>query len=103
LEQVRNLLEQSKNVPEELIFVARNMNLVRANNKSLGSPVNRVNIMGKYAAKGTFGGSWTQEFAFKWRLFLVSMFYYSTRIWKTWNEKVFGKKVKGFEEILVNI
>ncbi|KAJ2806828.1 hypothetical protein H4R21_000717, partial [Coemansia helicoidea] len=35
-----------------LVFVTRNMNIVRANNQSLGTPVNRVRILGQYAATG---------------------------------------------------
>jgi aarF domain-containing kinase len=47
-------------LPKEIVFLGkmsefikgRNMNLVRAINKSYGSIVNRVNVMAKYAVKG---------------------------------------------------
>ncbi|OLY84682.1 ABC1 family protein [Smittium mucronatum] len=42
----------SSKLPPELIFVMRNMNMVRSNNKALGSPVNRIKIMAEYAAIG---------------------------------------------------
>ncbi|KAJ2699787.1 hypothetical protein H4218_002448 [Coemansia sp. IMI 209128] len=45
-------LRESSNLPPELVFVTRNMNIVRANNQSLGTPVNRVQILGQYAALG---------------------------------------------------
>ncbi|KAI9505879.1 hypothetical protein GGI25_001283 [Coemansia spiralis] len=45
-------LRDSVNLPPELVFVTRNMNIVRANNQSLGIPVNRVKILGQYAAHG---------------------------------------------------
>ncbi|KAJ2039593.1 hypothetical protein GGH13_000218 [Coemansia sp. S155-1] len=45
-------LRESSSLPPELVFVTRNMNIVRANNQSLGTPVNRVQILGQYAALG---------------------------------------------------
>ncbi|KAJ2784002.1 hypothetical protein H4R18_001394 [Coemansia javaensis] len=45
-------LRDSHSLPPELVFVTRNMNIVRANNQSLGTPVNRVQILGHYAALG---------------------------------------------------
>ncbi|PVV05006.1 hypothetical protein BB560_000478 [Smittium megazygosporum] len=40
-------------LPPELVFVMRNMNMIRSNNKALGSPVNRIKIMANYAALGS--------------------------------------------------
>ncbi|KAJ3019087.1 hypothetical protein HKX48_002393 [Thoreauomyces humboldtii] len=57
-QSVKTFLESSGRFPKELIFVGRNMNLVRANNKALGSPVNRVNIMANYAVQ-TLGDDWS--------------------------------------------
>ncbi|KAJ2005943.1 hypothetical protein H4R26_001668 [Coemansia thaxteri] len=48
-------LRESSSLPPELVFVSRNMNIVRANNQSLGTPVNRVQILGQYAALGLRG------------------------------------------------
>ncbi|KAJ2181747.1 hypothetical protein GGF45_001349, partial [Coemansia sp. RSA 551] len=45
-------LRDSRGLPPELVFVTRNMNIVRSNNQSLGIPVNRVQILGQYAALG---------------------------------------------------
>ncbi|KAJ2855142.1 hypothetical protein J3B02_002317 [Coemansia erecta] len=45
-------LRDSSNLPPELVFVVRNTNIVRANNQSLGIPVNRIKILGQYAALG---------------------------------------------------
>ncbi|KAJ1958946.1 hypothetical protein GGI12_004598 [Dipsacomyces acuminosporus] len=45
-------LKESKELPQELVFVTRNMNIVRANNRNLGIPVNRIHILGQYAAYG---------------------------------------------------
>ncbi|KAJ1891926.1 hypothetical protein LPJ81_005652 [Coemansia sp. IMI 209127] len=45
-------LRDSHSLPPELVFVTRNMNIVRSNNQSLGIPVDRVQILGQYAALG---------------------------------------------------
>jgi aarF domain-containing kinase len=49
-EHIRNILEDASKIPKELIFIGRTMNWVRANNKQMGSKVNRVNIFAQYAA-----------------------------------------------------
>ena len=45
-------MSDSNKFPDELIFVNRNMNLIRSINKRLGSIVNRINVMAKYANIG---------------------------------------------------
>src|ERR1700722_13542387 len=50
--RIRNFLANQALFPRELIFVSRNMNIVRANNKAMGSPVNRINIMARWAVQG---------------------------------------------------
>ncbi|KAJ3134789.1 hypothetical protein HDU90_004819 [Geranomyces variabilis] len=57
-QSVKSFLENSGKFPKELIFVGRNMNLVRANNKYLGSPVNRINVMANYAVQ-SLGNDWS--------------------------------------------
>ena len=52
-ERVRSLLHDTEKIPRELMFLGRNMNIVRANNKALGSLVNRVGIMASFAARGS--------------------------------------------------
>lgn len=51
-EDFRKMLGDTSKFPDELIFIGRNMNLVRSINKRCGSPVNRINIMAKYSVKG---------------------------------------------------
>lgn len=43
-------LKNSDKIPKELIFIGRNLNCIRGINKELGSVVNRINIMAKWAA-----------------------------------------------------
>lgn len=48
----KKMLGDTSKFPEDLLFISRNMNLVRSINKRLGSRVNRINLMAKYAVKG---------------------------------------------------
>ncbi|KAF8273564.1 atypical/ABC1/ABC1-B protein kinase [Lactarius quietus] len=49
-EKLRNFLVDTDKMPKELIFVGRNMRIVQGNNQMLGSPVNRVKMIGLAAA-----------------------------------------------------
>ncbi|KAG0020429.1 hypothetical protein BGZ80_004205 [Entomortierella chlamydospora] len=49
---LKDFLANSELLPKELIFIGRNMTIVRANNKTLGSPVNRINRMARWAVVG---------------------------------------------------
>ncbi|KAF9898649.1 hypothetical protein BX616_003769 [Lobosporangium transversale] len=49
---LKDFLVNSELLPKELIFIGRNMTIVRANNKTLGSPVNRINRMARWAVRG---------------------------------------------------
>lgn len=46
------MMSDMNKFPKELMFVGRNMNLVRSLNKRIGSVINRINIMAKYAVIG---------------------------------------------------
>ncbi|KAF8935788.1 hypothetical protein BGZ58_004800 [Dissophora ornata] len=49
---LKDFLVNSELLPKELLFISRNMTIVRANNKTLGSPVNRINRMARWAVVG---------------------------------------------------
>ncbi|KAG9123147.1 methionine-synthesizing 5- methyltetrahydropteroyltriglutamate--homocysteine methyltransferase [Ceratobasidium sp. 392] len=51
-EKFRTFLEFQDLIPRELIFVGRSQRMLQANNQSLGSPSNRLNITAKWAAIG---------------------------------------------------
>jgi len=53
-EQVRDLLADEEKWPKELLFIGRNMRIVQGNNQYLGSPVNRVKIMGTWASASQY-------------------------------------------------
>ncbi|KAI1936394.1 hypothetical protein LOZ57_006779 [Ophidiomyces ophidiicola] len=47
----REVLGDETKWPHELVFISRNMRIVQANNQYLGSPVNRIKIMGTWASR----------------------------------------------------
>lgn len=51
---MRDMLADEEKWPKELIFIGRNMRIVQGNNQYLGSPVNRIRIMGEWASKGLY-------------------------------------------------
>ncbi|KAI8873705.1 ABC1-domain-containing protein, partial [Ramicandelaber brevisporus] len=50
-QRARKFLEHSERIPPEIVFIGRNMNIIRALNKMMGSPVNRIRIMGDWAVR----------------------------------------------------
>ncbi|KAI8053401.1 kinase-like domain-containing protein [Syncephalis plumigaleata] len=58
-ERIRSLLVNEQQFPPELILVARNMNMIRAYNQALGSPVNRIGRMADWAVRG-LGTNWNE-------------------------------------------
>ncbi|KAF5665661.1 atypical abc1 abc1-b kinase [Fusarium heterosporum] len=51
---IREMLADEDKWPQELIFIGRNMRIVQGNNQYLGSPVNRVKMMGEWASRSLF-------------------------------------------------
>ncbi|GJN81351.1 hypothetical protein PLIIFM63780_004884 [Purpureocillium lilacinum] len=51
---IRDVLSDEDKWPKELIFIGRNMRIVQGNNQYLGSPVNRVKMMGEWASRSLF-------------------------------------------------
>lgn len=51
---IRDMLQDEDKWPKELIFISRNMRIVQANNAFMGSPVNRIKIMGEWASRSLF-------------------------------------------------
>lgn len=51
---IRDILADEDKWPKELIFIGRNMRIVQGNNQFLGSPVNRVKMMGEWASRSLF-------------------------------------------------
>lgn len=50
---MKELMQQTINFPKELLFISRNMNLVRSLNKFYGGHVDRIAIMAKTAYIGS--------------------------------------------------
>ncbi|ORY87017.1 ABC1-domain-containing protein [Protomyces lactucae-debilis] len=49
-EKIKDFLKDQEKIPQELLFIGRNMRIVQANNQAMGSPVNRISITAKWAS-----------------------------------------------------
>ncbi|KAI9022757.1 ABC1 family-domain-containing protein [Phycomyces nitens] len=110
-ERIKNFLKDQSLFPREIIFVSRNMNIMRANNRQVGSPVNRINIMARWAVIGlntsTSKGSWLQTIHLSWKnfvfestLLLMTITFWAVRFRDALGKIVFGDKLNGFEDVL---
>ncbi|KAF5511883.1 ABC1 family protein [Colletotrichum aenigma] len=90
---IRDMLADEEKWPKELIFIGRNMRIVQGNNQYLGSPVNRVKMMGQWASRSLYedpnlpwarrvGNAW-RHFVFKGVLALtdVAFYFFKIRQW----------------------
>ncbi|KAI9904079.1 hypothetical protein N3K66_000608 [Trichothecium roseum] len=66
---IRDILADEDKWPKELIFLGRNMRIVQGNNQYLGSPVNRVKMMGEWASRSLF-----EDTNLPWKKRLLAMF-----------------------------
>eukprot|EP00475_Leptophrys_vorax_P013889 TRINITY_DN20236_c0_g1_i1.p1 TRINITY_DN20236_c0_g1~~TRINITY_DN20236_c0_g1_i1.p1 ORF type:complete len:354 (-),score=86.56 TRINITY_DN20236_c0_g1_i1:132-1073(-) len=96
-ERVRDFLSDTKLIPQELVFIGRNLNIIRANNKALGSPVNRVAIMASYAAENS--GSRYEVWRFRMTYWVLSFSFFVSKVFESLS-KLIGKQSKNFEELM---
>ncbi|RCI01285.1 hypothetical protein CU097_015863 [Rhizopus azygosporus] len=102
-ERIKHFLSDQGLFPRELIFISRNMNIVRANNKAVGSPVNRLNVMARWAVQCTNEkGSWLswRSILFETTLLLMNVGFWLVRVRDQFNRLFFGSNAKGLEDIL---
>ncbi len=67
---LRDVLADEDKWPKELIFIGRNMRIVQANNQFMGSPVNRIKMMGNWASRSLYQDPdlpWRERLANVWR------------------------------------
>ncbi|KAK1758461.1 ABC1 family-domain-containing protein [Echria macrotheca] len=67
---IRDVLADEEKWPKELLFIGRNMRIVQGNNQHLGSPVNRVKMMGKWASRSLWEDPnvpWRERMVLVWR------------------------------------
>ncbi|KAI1810733.1 ABC1 family-domain-containing protein [Poronia punctata] len=93
---IRDVLADEDKWPKELVFIGRNMRIVQGNNQFMGSPVNRVKMMGNWASASLFQDPdlpIRDRFVFAWRhllfkgvLFATDIAFYTFRIrqWLGW-------------------
>lgn len=77
-EGIRDILTDQEAFPQELVFIGRNMRIVQGNNQFLGSPVNRIKLMGLWASRSLVEDrrlGWAQRWKWAWRhmLFRVTL------------------------------
>ncbi|SPQ19699.1 ee82cb63-66d1-461e-b8a2-fb2e883328e0 [Thermothielavioides terrestris] len=87
---IRDVLADEDKWPKELIFIGRNMRIVQGNNAYMGSPVNRIKMMGEWASRSLFQDRnlpWRQRainiwqhLLFKAVLFLSDVAFYFFRL-----------------------
>ncbi|KAL7621584.1 hypothetical protein AAE478_008909 [Parahypoxylon ruwenzoriense] len=80
---IREILSDEDKWPQELIFIGRNMRIVQGNNQFLGSPVNRVKMMGNWASRSLFQDRnlpWRERMANMWRHLLFKTFLFATDV-----------------------
>ncbi|KAK3941913.1 putative aarF domain-containing protein kinase 1 [Diplogelasinospora grovesii] len=90
---IRDVLADEDRWPKELIFIGRNMRIVQGNNQYMGSPVNRVKMMGEWASRSLFedkGLPWRDRAANAWRHLLfkavlamtdIAFYFFKLRQW----------------------
>lgn len=93
---IREILSDEDKWPQELIFIGRNMRIVQGNNQFLGSPVNRVKMMGNWASRSLYQDPnlpWRERITFVWRhllfktvLFVSDIAFYTFKVrqWLGW-------------------
>ena len=67
---IKDFLADEENFPKEIIFIGRNMRIVQGNNQFMGSPVNRIKMMGDWASRSLFEDKqrpWRQRVEMAWR------------------------------------
>jgi aarF domain-containing kinase len=110
--RIKNFLVNQQLFPRELIFISRNMNIVRANNKSMKSPVNRINVMARWAVdgldrkdefkgiRGYLRSTW-RAILFESTLLALTISFYLVQLRDTANKLIWGASNQGgFEGVL---
>jgi aarF domain-containing kinase len=87
---LREILSDEEKWPKELFFIGRNMRIVQGNNQFMGSPVNRIKMMGNWASKSLYQDPnlpWRERLSNVWRhllfksvLFMTDVAFYTFKV-----------------------
>ncbi|KAM0816558.1 putative ABC1 atypical kinase-like domain-containing protein [Seiridium cardinale] len=80
---LRDVLADETKWPQELVFIGRNMRIVQGNNQFMGSPVNRIKIMGNWASRSLYEDPnlpWSVRMANMWRHMLFKTVLFATDV-----------------------
>lgn len=67
---IRDIMADEEKWPKEFVFLGRNLRIVQANNQRMGSPVNRVKRMGRWASASLYedrAQPWRERLTNMWR------------------------------------
>lgn len=113
--KAQEFLAHNELIPREIVLVGRNMNIVRALNKELNSPVNRLGKMAEWAVVGLGHSSHYFSFLYNrwdwWRfhttLWALSLGFWWVRTrqrlqiwWNAFYSRAEYSRIEGFENIL---
>ncbi|KAI0839556.1 ABC1-domain-containing protein [Hypoxylon sp. FL0890] len=80
---IREILSDEEKWPQELIFIGRNMRIVQGNNQFMGSPVNRIKMMGNWASRSLFQDPnlpWGERMVNAWRHLIFKTVLFATDV-----------------------
>ncbi|KAH9846448.1 atypical/ABC1/ABC1-B protein kinase [Lenzites betulinus] len=107
--KLKSFLTDTDRLPQELIFIGRNMRIVQGNNQYFGSPVNRIRITGFWASRSlatthSLGlaeriRELAQHIAFLGVMFSIDALFWATRV-RQWFARRIGRHRddQGFED-----
>ncbi|KAJ7638431.1 ABC1 family-domain-containing protein [Roridomyces roridus] len=100
--RLKGFLLDTDRMPKVLIFLVRNMRMVQGNNRSLGSPVNRIKITG-YAASSALArsSSWRDTYhhlVFRFVMLSIDAAFYLSKARQWVYAMVSGQAGMGFED-----
>jgi aarF domain-containing kinase len=105
--RLRSFLTDTDKMPKELVFIGRNMRIVQGNNQALGSPINRVKVMGTWASGALVTnpnlstkekvGEYVMYLRFRTTLLVLDGAFWASRL-RGWVREKFGLKREGFED-----
>ncbi|BFZ61772.1 hypothetical protein YB2330_002848 [Saitoella coloradoensis] len=89
--KLKSFLSDTSKIPQELLFIGRNMRIVQANNRQLGSPVNRITILANWASRSladlprgaSFSAricAWWKHIKFRFAITVINGTFYWTRV-----------------------
>lgn len=99
-ERLKQMLRSTEHTPRELLLIMRSMNYLRADNRAMGTPVNRITILAHCAARGSSSRMpvWA-SFVFRFQLMWISLAFQWTQL-RQRISSVIGRQSGDFEDLV---